>query len=271
MWAIPPSPPARWNVRQGPWTGQRRPGPSVIAASIWSTVASPFATMCSASRQSASCSRFATNPGSSRSISITDFPTPAVEVGGAAGHGAGRSPGPPTTSTSGIRYGGLNGCPTTRRDGSAAVVAISLIGKPEVDDATTTSSVVAADQVGEQAPLELEVLRGALLDELGPVQASANEPATRSRDRSAPSSRPSSVNAGQAASTVRRSRASASSAGSQATTSNPRARKYAAQPPADDAGADAGDGADLRHGRAPAARRSRGPRPGWRPTRPAPR
>jgi hypothetical protein len=27
MCAIPPSPRARWKVRQGPWTGQRRPGP----------------------------------------------------------------------------------------------------------------------------------------------------------------------------------------------------------------------------------------------------
>ena len=63
-------------MQHGPWTGQRRPGPSVMEASICSTVASPFATMCSASRQSASCSRFATKPGTSRSIVITDLPSP---------------------------------------------------------------------------------------------------------------------------------------------------------------------------------------------------
>ena len=46
----------------------------MIEASICSTVASPFATMCSASRHSASCSRLAMNPGTSRSMVITDLP-----------------------------------------------------------------------------------------------------------------------------------------------------------------------------------------------------
>src|SRR5882757_6382787 len=75
MCAMPPSPPARWNVSIGPCAGQRSPGPSVIAVSICSTVASPLATMCSASRHSASCSRFAMKPGSSWSMVITDLPT----------------------------------------------------------------------------------------------------------------------------------------------------------------------------------------------------
>ena len=70
--------------------------------SICSTVASPAATMCSASRHSASCSRLAMKPGTSRSIVITDLPacrknsevhaTTSAEVLV-----------PPTTSTSGIR------------------------------------------------------------------------------------------------------------------------------------------------------------------------
>jgi len=43
---VPPLPPARWKVRQGPICAQRRPGPQAIEASISSTVASPAATMC---------------------------------------------------------------------------------------------------------------------------------------------------------------------------------------------------------------------------------
>ncbi|AIA07257.1 hypothetical protein DC74_6825 [Streptomyces noursei] len=52
----------------------RRPGPSVIEASMSSTVASPLATMCSASRHSASWRRLAMKPGSSRSMVMTDLP-----------------------------------------------------------------------------------------------------------------------------------------------------------------------------------------------------
>ena len=98
----------------------------MIDRSICSTVASPAATMCSASRQSASCSRLAMKPGTSRSMVITDLPawrkksevhaTTSAEVLS-----------PPTTSTSGIRYGGLNGCPTTMRSGCAHEVYISLM------------------------------------------------------------------------------------------------------------------------------------------------
>ncbi len=74
MWAIPPSPPASANVSIGPITAQRSPGPSVIDASISATVASPLATMCSASRHMASWSRLAMKPGTSRSMVITDLP-----------------------------------------------------------------------------------------------------------------------------------------------------------------------------------------------------
>ena len=51
---------------------------------------------------------------------------------------------PPTTSTSGMRYGGLNGWATTSRCGDRASTAISVIPKPEVDEAMTTCSGVAA-------------------------------------------------------------------------------------------------------------------------------
>ena len=140
---MPPGPPARWKVSIGPWKAQRRPGPSVIEASICSTVASPLATMCSASRHSASCSRLAMNPGTSRSRVITDLPmcrkNSAVHVTTSA---AVRSP--PTTSTSGIRYGGLNGCATTSRCADPASTAISVMPKPEVEEPMTTCSAVAA-------------------------------------------------------------------------------------------------------------------------------
>lgn len=53
---------------------QRSPGPSVIESSISFTVASPLATMCSASRHRASWRRLAMNPGSSRSMVMTDLP-----------------------------------------------------------------------------------------------------------------------------------------------------------------------------------------------------
>src|SRR4029077_11244589 len=44
---------------------------------------------------------------------------------------------PPTTSTSGIRCGGLNGCPVTQRSGCLHSDWIRLLGMPEVLDATS--------------------------------------------------------------------------------------------------------------------------------------
>ena len=110
----------------GPCTGQRSPGPSVIDWSICSTVASPAATMCSASRHSASCSRLAMKPGTSRSRVITDLPAcrKKSEVQSTT---SGEVAAPPTTSTRGMRYGGLNGCPTTVRSGRSHLSCISLM------------------------------------------------------------------------------------------------------------------------------------------------
>ena len=126
MCAIPPWPPARWKVSIGPWIGQRSPGPSVMDRSICSTVASPASTMCSASRHSASCSRLAMKPGTSRSMVMTDLPA-CRKKSEAQATTSGEVAVPPTTSTSGMRYGGLNGCPTTVRSGWAHLVCISLM------------------------------------------------------------------------------------------------------------------------------------------------
>ena len=99
----------------------------MIDRSICSTVASPAATMCSASRHSASCRRLAMKPGTSRSRVITDLPA-TVKNSEAQATAAGSVCSPPTTSTSGIRYGGLNGCPTTVRSGWAHFTCMSVIG-----------------------------------------------------------------------------------------------------------------------------------------------
>ena len=74
----------------------------MIERSICSTVASPAATMWSASRHSASWSRLAMKPGTSFSIVMTDLPASRKksEVHATA---SGSVRPPPTTSTSGIR------------------------------------------------------------------------------------------------------------------------------------------------------------------------
>ena len=47
---------------------------------------------------------------------------------------------PPTTSTNGIRCGGLNGCPVTQRSGCLHSDWIRLIGTPEVLDTSMAGS-----------------------------------------------------------------------------------------------------------------------------------
>lgn len=74
MCAMPPSPPARAKVSIGPITAQRSPGPSVMDRSMSRTVASPLATMWSASRHRASWRRLAMKPGTSLFIVMTDLP-----------------------------------------------------------------------------------------------------------------------------------------------------------------------------------------------------
>ena len=124
----------------------------MIERSICSTVASPAATMWSASRQSASCNRLAMKPGTSRSMVITDLPMwrKKSEVHATT---SGEVFAPPTTSTSGIRYGGLNGCPTTVRSGWAHATCISLMPKPEVELEMTMPSGAAASMSASSCTL----------------------------------------------------------------------------------------------------------------------
>src|SRR5690606_23996873 len=130
-----------------------------------------------------------------------------------------------------MRYGGLNGWPTTRRPGLAATVAMSVMGKPEVDEAMITSAGVTASMSARSARLSSRSSGPLSWTNPAPSTASARVGSTVRLSGDAPSASPSSVRAGQAPSTMRRSFASASGAGSHARTRYPRARKWAAQPP----------------------------------------
>ncbi len=217
MCAMPPSPPARWKVRHGPSSGQRRPGPSVIDASICAGVASPLATMCRASRQIASCSRLAMKPGTSRCMVITDLPaTSKNSEAHATAHCSVRSP--PTTSTKGMRYGGLNGCPTTSRCGVGQSTCISVMPYPEVEDEITTPTGVAASMRASRSRLSARSSGALSCTNSASATASSSVAAMTRFWPEAPAASPSSARAGHAASTSRRSFASKSGAGSQAVT-----------------------------------------------------
>ena len=105
-------------------------------------------------------------PGTSRSMVITDLPACRKKSRGPGDRRRARSRVPPTTSTSGMRYGGLKGWPTTVRSGWAHLVCISLIavaGGGGRDHHVRRGRRV---DVGQQGALELEVLGRALLDEV---------------------------------------------------------------------------------------------------------
>ena len=72
---------------------------------------------------------------------------------------------PPTTSTSGMRCGGLNGWPMTQRSGCLHFAVMRLISSPDELEAMTTSSGTAASIGREQFDLEVLALRPALLHE----------------------------------------------------------------------------------------------------------
>ena len=74
---MPPGPPERCWLVNGPSAAHRRPGPSVIAVSTSATVATPRATSEYASRHSAACRRFARWPGSSACRRSGERPTEA--------------------------------------------------------------------------------------------------------------------------------------------------------------------------------------------------
>ena len=126
---------------------------------------------------------------------------------------------PPTTSTSGIRYGGLNGCPTTVRSGWAQLICISLIPNPDVEDEITTWGAAAASMSASSWRFSSRTSGALSWTKSVSSTALLRSGSYLSRSRSAPSVRPIAVSAGQAASTRWRSLSSASGAGSQATTS----------------------------------------------------
>ena len=74
---MPPGPPDRCWLTNGPSTAQRSPGPWAIAVSMSATVATPRSTSEYASRHSAACSRLATWPGTSWRSRIGFLPTAA--------------------------------------------------------------------------------------------------------------------------------------------------------------------------------------------------
>ena len=124
--------------------------------------------------------------------------------------------------------------------------ASRVMPKPEVEDEITTSAGVAASMSASSAPLDVEVLGRALLHEVGLGARPRPGRARRSaRPRLAPSARPSSVSAGQAAATRWRSRCLGVRCrvpGHHAVAAGQEVGDPAAT---DDAGADAGDGADV--------------------------
>ena len=137
-----------------------------MASSISSIVAMPSLTSHSASRQTASSSRSATKAsisvrtcsGACRSIRRSRSrarSTPATSCS------------PPTISTSGSRYTGLNGCATTKRSGRRMSAWSTDGSRPDVDEAMSASGGACCLDLREQPALQLDVLRHALLDEVG--------------------------------------------------------------------------------------------------------
>ncbi len=118
---------------------QRRPGPKRIASSISAAVATPSLTSHSASRHSASIRRSATNPSISFD-SISGCMPMLRYISAARCLVVSDVAAPPQTSTSGMRYTGLNGWPTTSRSGLTMSRCISVGSKPEVDEPKITSA-----------------------------------------------------------------------------------------------------------------------------------
>src|SRR6266851_5609079 len=136
---------------------------------------------------------------------------------------------PPTTSTNGMMWGGLKGCPTTIRSGYLHFDCMTLGVIPEELDAISESGDVASSmsaynlilKSGRSGPFSWT--RSAF------DRASFKLVVKLSRSRDAPGERPITVSSSHASSTYLRKLASAFGAGSVATTSNPRARYWAAQ------------------------------------------
>ena len=147
---------------------QRSPGPKRIASSISAAVATPSLTSHRASRHSASISRSATNPSISFERISGCMPTLRY-ISAACCLVASDVCAPPHTSTSGMRYTGLNGWPTTSRSGLHHV-ALHLGGQ-QARRRRAEHHVGPGDAAGrgEQLLLQLQPLGCALLHEVGAV------------------------------------------------------------------------------------------------------
>ena len=73
---------------------------------------------------------------------------------------------PPTTSTSGMRCGGLNGWPITQRSGCLHFALTRLIRRPDELVAITVSAGSAASSVANSFDLEILALGPAFLHEV---------------------------------------------------------------------------------------------------------
>ena len=136
---------------------------------------------------------------------------------------------PPTTSTSGIRCGGLKGCPSTTRSGWRHSDCTALIASPEELDASKVAGGAAASMRRNRSIL-MSIRSGPFsCTKSASATASSSRSWKRSRSGDAPSASPKRVIVGQCCATASRRRASAPGEGSVASTSRPRARKYAVQ------------------------------------------
>src|SRR3984893_5302030 len=136
---------------------------------------------------------------------------------------------PPTTSTSGMMCGGLNGWPMTQRSGWAHLDWMTLIVSEEELDAMRESVGVTASMSAYSL-----ILKSGRSGPFSCTKSAFDSAAFMSvvklrRSRDAPGERPMPVSTFQASSTYLRRFASALGAGSVATTSKPRARYCAAQ------------------------------------------
>ena len=165
-WRMPASPPAMRYTRNVPIALHRRPAPNRIASSICSTVATPSFTSHSASRHNASSSRSATNPSISLSSSSGRIPTDRY-TSAARAVAAGDVDSPPQISTSGRRYTGLNGWPTTSRSGWS-IPSCSIVGQQaRRRGGEHDRGVARRARPAEDGLLQVDPLRRALLHEVG--------------------------------------------------------------------------------------------------------
>src|SRR6266849_6440213 len=136
---------------------------------------------------------------------------------------------PPTTSTSGMTCGGLNGWPTRQRSGRVHFDCMTLGVMPDELDAMIESGGVASSMSANNFILKSGRSGPFSWTKSAPDSAFFMSVVKPRRSRDAPVDWPMLVSTFHASSTYLRRFASAFGAGSVATTSNPRARYSAAQ------------------------------------------